>query len=726
MRTLLVLLLLALPAAAQGAADPSKDAFEMGSPPALPDGMTEEDMWPAATAEGWKRPVLVRWQRRFEDALAVARRENRPVMVCVNMDGEIASEHFAGVRYRDPETAQALNRYACVIASVYRHTPRDYDPEGRRVECPRFETVTCGEHIQAERELYDRYFDGRRISPRHIVLDLEAKETLDVFYSWNTQAVARTFVKGVEGWTEPAEPLEETLLDLVQSPDIDAREQLESIFAEGERETRVEILTYLTEQRVVDQVEVLRSALFGLDLDLALRARRALAQCESDGALDLMAEVLKAPLEESERQGVLAAVERLAPESKRARALAALHSGLSRDSAHFEPADDAADAVREYQASAEHVSALEQAASAAGPDASLALAEALLETASDANDARFAELLAQDARAAAREARDAGAEGPRLDAVLALCASILDDAERAWTLALAAVEGGRLKAEGAEEALGGASRARLLLLFAEARQRAIRHAYRRGVEWPAEWLSDVNAAYTEVADHALVSDRSLCGYHDFLHWIGATPRAKSVLDGALTRFPDSPELHARLRNQLLWEGGPEGLARGYAERIAAAPEGETQIAWFAGYAALVEAEQYRREAQDAQALGAYARGIAHFERSAARFRASADSCEHFIALALAGRARLYLERGELEQATQALLASLARRAEAAGTADGMNLTPIQTGKMLVARLEAADDAGGAERVQAALDGLDPELLEPPASERMGSGRNRGR
>src|SRR5690606_5793315 len=112
---------------------------------------------------------------------------NMPIMVAVNMDGEIASEHFAGVRYRDPVTAAHMARYACVIASVYRHTPRDYDERGERVLCPRFGTVTCGEHIEAERELYGRYFEGNRISPRHIVLDHEAKKVQDVYYSWDTQ-----------------------------------------------------------------------------------------------------------------------------------------------------------------------------------------------------------------------------------------------------------------------------------------------------------------------------------------------------------------------------------------------------------------------------------------------------------------------------------------------------------------------------------------------------------
>jgi len=46
------------------------------------------------------------------------------------MDGEIASEHYAGIRYRNPDIAALYEPYVCVIASVYRHTPRDYDEQG--------------------------------------------------------------------------------------------------------------------------------------------------------------------------------------------------------------------------------------------------------------------------------------------------------------------------------------------------------------------------------------------------------------------------------------------------------------------------------------------------------------------------------------------------------------------------------------------------------------------
>src|SRR5262245_13108471 len=97
---LLASLLVVAPLAAQGGADPSKDAQKMGSPMGLPPGQTVESMWPAPTAEDWAKPVLVTWQRTFEDAFRVAAELGKPVLVCVNMDGEPASEHWSGIKYR--------------------------------------------------------------------------------------------------------------------------------------------------------------------------------------------------------------------------------------------------------------------------------------------------------------------------------------------------------------------------------------------------------------------------------------------------------------------------------------------------------------------------------------------------------------------------------------------------------------------------------------------------
>ncbi|MCB9915037.1 MAG: hypothetical protein H6828_07800 [Planctomycetes bacterium] len=399
----------------RGPADPSEDAFRFGSPPALPEGTTQEQMWPSATAEQWAQPCLVTWQRTFDDALKVANARHQPILVAVNMDGEIASEHFAGVRYREPETAARMSRYACVIASVYRHTPRDYDPDGKRVECPRFGTVTCGEHIEAERELYDKYFDGKRISPRHIVLDLDGGETYDVYFSWDTDTVFKEFVAGVEGWPEPLPPAEPTIENLARSAAVDDRLRLERTYAEADRETKRAILVALCEPAAVDQLEVLRAALFGFDLELAKLGRRALATCETDGALDLMAEALKVPLEADEREALLGAVERLSATLPRARTLAALHRGLAQGSRLVAPAGTPESFAREYEANAAALGLARRAdaveAAPAEPAALLELAEAYLDRALRRED-RFALVNLQDAqrwprarRSSARRAR---------------------------------------------------------------------------------------------------------------------------------------------------------------------------------------------------------------------------------------------------------------------------------------------------------------------------------
>ena len=720
--------------ALQGGAPPSDDAMRMGSPPNLAEGLSEEQMWPAATAEGWAQPCLVNWQRSFEDALKVARAQQRPLLVAVNMDGEIASEHFAGVRYRDPEAAALINRYACVIASVYRHTPRDYDEFGQRVECPRFGNVTCGEHIEAERELYDKYFDGKRISPRHIVLDLDAQETLDVYYSWDTATVFTTFRTGLEGWPEPSPPLERKPLDLVRSSDVADRERLEAAYRTGTREERRAILEALIEQRTVDQVEVLRAAVFGLDLEQARLARRALARCDSEGALDLMAEALKAPLEAEERALLLAAVARLAESSPRARTLAAVQQGLYMDSGLVAADLELAEASYELESRrAPDLLAREAALDAAprDPAALLNFAQGLVTRALETPDRKFADLLYEDARANSERAASLGAQGAEFEALEALIAAGRGQIGTARAHAVTAIELGLLREEGGGQALGGLSdvaRARLLGLFAHARQRSIREAYRRGESWPPEWLSDVSTAYRLLAAGPDFDAAQLVEYQDFLRWIGASPLADEVLDDGLRRFPESALLHERLRSRLLWESGPQGLESDYARRLAdaqASGESAPQLAWFAGYAGLVAAEQYRRRSEFEPALAAYERGLELLAESLESLPEARDSTAHFTALAHAGRARVLLERDDLEGSRRALLAALEARPDSVATADGLNLTPLQTARMLQARLEASGQSAPAAEIQAALDLLDPVLLEPPPSEALGSGRRRG-
>jgi len=716
------------PPPSRGGADPSDDAFEFGSPPALPDGMTEEMMWPAATAEQWKEPVLVQWQRSVADAMEVAKRTNRPVMVAVNMDGEIASEHFAGIRYRDPATAEVMSQYVCVIASVYRHTPRDYEPDGTRVECPRFGTVTCGEHIQAERELYGQYFDGRRISPRHIVLETDGSETYDVFYSWDVQSVTKMFRVALEDRPEPIPSPEPTLENLVRSPDVADRIVLERMYESGDREAKRRILLALMEEPALDQVEVLRKGIFGLDLELARTARRALAKCETEGALDLMAEALKVPLPEEERRVLLDAVERLAATSTRAKTLANLHSGLGTGSKAIDPERIAA----EYEASAEKSRARSGRATewSEDPTELVDLAESLIVRA-DAEREPYRGFMVRDARKALDEATAAGAGGARvtaIDAAILYAEGMRGDAtERA----VEAIDAGLVAFAGAEgEALPAPDvapevSATALRLFGESRRAKIRAAYRAGEEWEAEWLSDVNAAYSALEERPDAAADVFIEHQDFLRWIGASPRANRVLDRALERFPADARLHERLRRRLLWEGGPAMLERAYDLRLAdpGLPENDPdQLHWYAGYASLVAAEQHRRRSCFDEAIGSYGRSVERFQRNAELNPDGADNAQHYITLVRAGRARVRMEEGDLAGATEDLLASLTLRPASAGSQDGMGITPLATAKMLEEKLKVAGETERAAQVRAAMDALPAEVLEPPPSERMGSGR----
>lgn len=736
------------PAAPSGAAEPqgdprapgapSKDALRMGSPAQLPATASRETMWPAPTADDWKLPCLVAWQRSFDDARRVAQATGKPLLICVNMDGEIASEHYAGIRYRRPETARLYEPYVCVIASVYRHNPRDYDDAGQRIPCPRFGTVTCGEHIAIEPGLYETYFEGSRIAPRHIMVELDLKKTYDVYFAWDTQTIFTALEKGIADRPAPPPLVEHDrpVVERVASADAADRVLVERTYAQGTREVRRALLERALVVRDLDQVDLLRQAIFGLDVELARLARRALVQCTTESAVDLIAEALKLPLDAAERGELVAAAARLAEKFPRARMIVAVNQGLAGSSKLIDA--DAwsqaatSDTGRGARATYEAASRLETqlAAADARPEdaaARLALAETFHARAEAARGQRgFARVLVEDAQRTAREAEALGARGYALEGLLAVCASELGARPEALAHAVKAVEAGLPPPASDGIDAAAARAAAVFALFAEARQGAIARAFRERQPWPPEWLSDIHAAYAVLARHPLGTDAHAAAHYDFLRWLGATPRATQVLERGLERFPESPLLHERLRRELLATRGAAGLEAGYAERLARAGASPA-LEWFAGYAALVAAEHQRRASAMDAALAAYDRAREHFARYSAAFPANAENAEHYTALAYAGRARIAFERGDLERATLELLASFHARPSAAASADGLNVTAVDTAKMLRARLVAPENASPVNtalvtELDAALAALDPALLELPAYERSVSGR----
>jgi hypothetical protein len=685
-------------------------------------GVSREAMWPAPTAEDWRKPCLITWQRTYEDAQAVSRETGKPILICVNMDGEIASEHYAGIRYRRPETASLYDPYVTVIASVYRHTPRDYDEEGRRILCPRFGSVTCGEHIAIEPGLHDQYFEGQRIAPRHIGVELDGGEMYDVFYAFDTDSVFDTLRDGIANRQAPpaVQHGDRSMIDRVASRDVLDRQAVEEAYREGDREVRQSLLDAAVQNIDEAPIDLLRQAIFGLDVDLSKKARLGLAASSSSAATGLIADALGVPMSAAERGDLIGALQRIGEDSPKARTLAVVHRGLSSaegsvDVQHWSEAlaaaDPAAGLIDAYELDTrlQEQNNILRTADAAQH---VALAEAFLDRAFNSTvDPEFAQLLYMDAQNTARKAEELGATGWRVAAVHALAAYYLKDSELAHRQAEVAVDA--LPA-GATEYNAMA----VLELFAKLRCQAIAKAVEAKEDWPPEWLTDVNAACSVLAGHPNGTAAQIAWHYDILQWLKASGQASRVLDQGLFRFPDSADLHQRLRGRILREKGVRGLESAYAALLER-PEASPDLRWFAGFAALQAAEFHRRRGRTENAWRAYDRGMDYYEQAAVELADEQDSAGHFIALALGGQARIALENREFENSVQKILASFERRADSAATLDGLNISSVDTAKMLLAALQQEGHSELAAQVQAGLDGLDPELLRLPAYEAVG-------
>ncbi len=700
-------------------------------------GVNREQMWPAPGAEDWKRPCLVIWQRTWEDALAVSRETGKAILVCINMDGEIASEHYAGVRYRQPEIASLYQPYVTVIASVYRHNPRDHDEEGQRILCPRFGSVTCGEHIAIEPILYEKFMDGQRIAPRHIGVEIDGTEMYDVFYAWDTDTIFNSLKDGIANRPNTEATVvrgDRPIVERVVSRDVGDRAAVESAYQQGDPALRGALLDAAFAHPDTSPVDLLRLAVFGFDVELSRKARRALAQSKTPAATELISEALRVPMDTRERDALIGTLERIGQSSPRARTLSVVHRGLaSRSSAldvdgwskalaaQYKPAYEVDGPALEHKIQSQNeVLKTEDAA------AHLELAEAFLDRAFDSQgraleaeglgidestEGEFTRFLFLDAQRTALEAERLGASGWRLDAVLALATYYLRNNEVAHARAESAVK----SLPSGEQGFNAMA---VLELFAKMRCQAISMAVQGKTDWPAQWLTDVHAACSVLARHPLGTDAQVAWHYDILKWLGGAGQAARVLDEGLARHPDSWALHERLRSRTLEEKGVDGLESAYAAMLHR-NDAPSSLQWYAGYASFIAAEFHRRAGDAERALAAYERGIGQFERWIEENPDGRDTADLYVALALAGRARLAFERGDDENAVAELIRSFDRKPDTAATLDGLNISPADTARALLSRLEEKQRTDLLARLQAALLRLDPALLRLPEYERAG-------
>jgi tetratricopeptide (TPR) repeat protein len=692
-----------------------------GRPP-----VNREQMWPAPTAEDWAKPCLITFQRTWADALAVSKETGKPILACINMDGEIASEHYAGVRYRQPEIAALYEPYVTVIASTYRHNPRDYDDEGNRILCPRFGSVTCGEHIAMEPILYEKYLDGERVAPRHIMIELDGTETYDVYYANDTASVFEAIRQGIAKRTAKPKTVirgDRPIVERVASPDINDRIAVENAYREGNPALRAALLEAAAKQGARAPLDLLRLAIFGLDVEAGQAARQALARSNATGATDLISDALRVPMDDSDRDALIAALARIGESSPRAKWLSVVFAGLTGDSGAID-LQAWSKLSREYVAPARPADLAEletrqrsfggtYSARPMDADASIELAEASLALALKARKEegygiRMAQMVArhmfEDARIAGERAEQLKGTPYRVDTVLALAAYYRGDLDTAYA-----------RAEKAVKALPPGDPSwnamAVLTVFAEGRFKAIKKAAKADEKWPPMWLTDLEAAYTALLHHPMGTDGQVLWHYDLLEWLGVKDRATRVVRAGIERFPGSPALHQRLRMSLLRTKGVRELQAVYAEMLKDEFP-SSDLLWFGGYASVVAADYYRRTGRLERANKAYDLAIERYEAATAANPVWSEATDGIVALALAAKARMAFEVGDEKAALDYLVRSFGRSPGSAGTADDLGITPASTAQMLMARLTESGQTDLIATLETAMGKLDPALLLP--------------
>lgn len=644
---------------------------------------------PPQAPQGADTPSRIEWQRNLPDALAVQKATGLPLLIVVNMDGEVFNDRFATAVYTDPEFVELTRGYVCVVASPTPHNPRSHDALGRRIECPRFSGCTCGEHQDIEPLLYERWFGGKRNAPRHVGVGTDGKVLFDRYLDQSMQTAIDAIARH-RGTPKPdAFPVTNDPALLLQRRDAAARRTIESMYAAGDAEQKRRILG-ATATATNEPTDLLRLGLAEDDDGLFAAAARALAALATKDSLPDVEAALA-------RVGDPAVVQLLLG---RLRTLGSTEPAAARLFSHFdwttdeklpEPWSGAWGSPAFDPASRESIEAeLDrcEAALRATPDDDgqrlrLAVAQAALGEHLAATGAKGAMFWFEDAATSAKKVR-AEALTAEVQAVLAVSAWQRSDAAAARAAATLAL--GTVKSERAPDPWLAS---RLLGVVVQTTAMA---AYGKAAADPlaslrAELLRVELALQLLEARGQVVEGTHLAGAA-LLDYGGLRQFAERHLAATVARFPASATAHERWRSRLMIDLGAEGLRRRYAAFVAAAQDGPV-AEWFAGYAAIVAAERHVDDERRAPAIAAYGEAIERFAKSAAGNAEYADSANHFAVLALAGRAAERHGAGDDDGAVADLLAAAALRPASLDESDGLKRKPRATADRIARGLRAA-------------------------------------
>lgn len=631
------------------------------------------------------------------------------------MDGEAASENYAGIRYRDAEFAKLANTYIPVVVSVNRHNARDYDDSGKRIPCARFGRITCGEHIEIEPAVFSKYFSNNRVAPRHIGVGTDNKILFDCFLNFDVSPVVKALRENTN-ISAPAARANETPEKKLASRDATDRAFVENAYIHGDRARRHALLTAAADAKNSDPFDLLRLGLRDADETSRALACKALLARANANAVPLLIDALRISKDANEKQAFLQLLEKLSKDSARARWAATVRRALSATSKLIQ--------LKEWAAQAKKAGPLPVAADADELESKLQKLTADLKVKKDA--AVFIEItnttlqLAADRIAHGKDpgyllvdAKAAAAEAAKLDpqnAQMRLARARVAFYQNDWS---AIEEDLRAALPKLVSSARDAAVYQGLTIFAKALNTKIASLVNANKEWSPELLTDAHSVYSAAQAHPLATAAVFAEHVDLLFWLDAADEGNVILQEGLALFPDAPALHERLRARVLEDGGVEALERTYADIIKKSPM-SAPAHWFSAYASVIAAEYYKKAANDSASKDAYTRAILQFDKSIEMSESYRANSEHFIALALAGRARIEMEKGELEGAVKDLCTALERRPQIIDQEDGLGRTPMITMNALRWLLDEKQRSDLRDALETAIEKVDPDLASRPA------------
>lgn len=662
---------------------------------------------------------LMPWQRSLDDALALSKKLQKPLLVCVNTDGEQASESLAARRYQNPRFAALAGGFIPLLASPDKHNPRDHDDRGRRIPDSKFGRIVDIEHIDIEPRLYERYFNGQRVAPRHVGVAPDGEILFDLFLLNDLSVIDRHLEKHGNFDAQLVDPATQDEGALLDNPDAAARDLLEAAYAEGDEDTRRRLANAaMDSSRTTQHPEIVRMALRDEVDDIRRTALASVAAFADRMPIEMFPEAMRVADGDPESLAAIGAALRDVTVGLdetavvRPRRLARISDALIREPALdvdlWHAALQGVDAAPQppvenidelYRA----LSEIDAARTARPHDArpqlffsrtALRVAQHLIDTGGNPS------FILEDARAAAEKAVELDLENPLSWAYLARSAYLLADFDMAGKAAARALP--RL-VERVEQPIV----AEVLDAFIQSRTRLVYEALGSDEGWPAAWVSDLAAAHEIQLAHPLTTESVAQAAFEAQAQLELYALQGEFLAAAVERFPASANLHHYLRWQRLRDVGAAGLMETY-ETLEVSDDQRPTLAWFAGLAAFRAAEHLVENRQPDEARDAYESAIVRFSDSIDQEPSYAASANYYIALAWAGMARLHLDADELEEAVVAVRECVDVDAGVLEDTDGLGNSPAATGRAIARALSGAGRDQEAEDLRYLLAGEGPQ------------------